>query len=192
MQPRGRYATVTRVSDVAALVVPAASGLAGAALGAVAAFKIAKQQILAVEDAASAQAQREAVLWRRELYASFIAAASSVESSWLGVVGRYLSPEALHDEDQDRARAYEQLHRYSAMIRIAATGEVEQAAEDVLDHIRATKTQVAEAFRVGYARIEQTEPWESLEASFASGRNAFVAAVRRAPESSLEPVGKRV
>jgi hypothetical protein len=166
------------VTDIGPSIVAALSGLAGAALGGLATYQVARQQILATRDAAEAQAQREAVLRRRERYASFIAAASSVEASWLEVVGRAVSAETINAANEERAKAYAQLHKFAAMVRITATSEVADAAEAVLFQVRRTQTAVSEAFQLGTAAANTWSPWNELEAAFADARDRFVETIR--------------
>jgi hypothetical protein len=72
--------------------------------------------------------------------------------------------------DPDRAEAYRDLDKLSAMVRITATTDVKDEAEKLLLIIR--ETQVFAAHPTGRAG------WDGLELRFAQARSDFVTAIR--------------
>ncbi|MGQ0434854.1 MAG: hypothetical protein ACT4OV_07180 [Microthrixaceae bacterium] len=165
------------MADLAPSVVAAASGLIGAAIGGSVTYGVARQQIRASRDTQEADRRREAVQRRRELYAGFIAAATQVVGSWLGIMGRPIDEATLRAADDDREDHYRELQKLAAMVRISASSEVAAAAEVLLTEVRRTQASVRAALQAGTADVPSAE-WDELEAAFADARDRFVEVVR--------------
>lgn len=166
------------MADALSVIVPAVSGLGGVALGGCLTYWVEQQRVRAQEAVRRAEWDREDIQRRRSLYADFMAVATSVMTSWLDIAGRALSSEIMERLDDQREDDYRELHKIASLVRITASREVAEKAEDVMAVIRHTQAAIATAKTMGTLAAPSNE-WTALEAQFADARDDFVNTIRQ-------------